>query len=1205
MILKKLKVELGMSYILFVFSFFSYAQQQPFVPSSDVQHIPANPDVADIGRYGDVPINKYNGVANISIPFYMIDFDGLKIPIQITYATSGIPVEQEASWVGLGWQLSEGMLIRKTINGYEDIKSSLFTGDFHQGWIYSPDIEYIREHPDYIEKLSNADIDLVDDSYSAGVPIDTEPDVFEISLPSGNVKFYLPKVIGQETYIDAVGIDNPNFKIKYFIDTQSFEVIDPNGFIYVFDVKERSTGLRDYDSSPTNIDEVMALNGIPGSQAQGRMLITSWKVSSITSPLGRQLNFEHDLGFYMNHPHFIETYTSQLALNQPLVKTESISSVTRLNVSITAFHTQYLKKITGDFGTIDFVLEGRSDLFSVEAKKRYTNSEGSGWNPGIPPMEYSAKRLSEVLVKNKQGKEIVHSQLYHSYFNPDKLYAADRESYLRLKLDSVLVQNKKYKFEYHTPNSSNELPAKDSKSVDFWGYYNGVSNTVRIPSSNRFFLNEVSNITPNIREVFLKIDGASRKSDINFGKQGILTKVTYPTGGYTEFDYEGNEIALEVPKYNPVYDTNGVLGHSGIDNSKDYNFRYQYLKLANEDQYSFFQNNDCGVSGENIEDSFEITETSFCNGQDYNIKVSGYMFCGTGCGDSSYSPSGTAVKIVNLQTGAEYVIASYSSSINSHNSNVPFDVELMLPVGSYQLIKEIYQHQNPLVVAQVSAYGIIYHDSQSGEVAVEEFEVGGARLKRIKNFDSTGSFINGKRFLYDTTIDSTGSILSSGKLMDDLIFHAKADHFEYTPEPYSLSGSIAVNFYSDNMIRGNPSAMGSHIGYGQVTEIEIDRNENSNGKVVANYFNRINEPSKRNIGAVEVPFWGGLTIYYGNAYLLNTMQRSWAYLNGSVLSEEVYDKTGNIKRRTFNVYDTESVTPLPTRPIFYRSPVMPTENPLTTYPYHKMEGNYPNVHVKALLDSVSVTEYVSPSDSINTHKKINYNRQRPVEQITYTSDARPIRSVFYYPDQISDSQILDELVSLNRINVPVKSEFYKVAQSGGEMNLLKTEEKLFGKNANTGNNILPVEIISKKSFGQDYSRVVYNKYDQLGNPLYISRESGSKICYIWGWNNLLPIAKIENADYLEVAQALGLLEEDVEELDETDMNIIDGLRDNLTKANVTTYNYDPLIGITSITDSRGYTIYYQYDEFNRLESVRDDGNNLIQDYQYHYSTEQP
>ncbi len=55
---------------------------------------------------------------------------------------------------------------------------------------------------------------------------------------------------------------------------------------------------------------------------------------------------------------------------------------------------------------------------------------------------------------------------------------------------------------------------------------------------------------------------------------------------------------------------------------------------------------------------------------------------------------------------------------------------------------------------------------------------------------------------------------------------------------------------------------------------------------------------------------------------------------------------------------------------------------------------------------------------------------------------------------------------------------------------------------------------------------------------------------------------------------------------------------------LTTYTYDPLIGVTSITDPRGETIYYHYDNFNRLEYVKDAQGKILSENEYHYKNQQ-
>ncbi|NHQ68850.1 RHS repeat protein, partial [Elizabethkingia miricola] len=65
---------------------------------------------------------------------------------------------------------------------------------------------------------------------------------------------------------------------------------------------------------------------------------------------------------------------------------------------------------------------------------------------------------------------------------------------------------------------------------------------------------------------------------------------------------------------------------------------------------------------------------------------------------------------------------------------------------------------------------------------------------------------------------------------------------------------------------------------------------------------------------------------------------------------------------------------------------------------------------------------------------------------------------------------------------------------------------------------------------------------------------------------------------------------------------LDILRNNtaLSAYQITTYTYNPLIGVTSITPPSGVREIYKYDSANRLESVKDVNGNLLKEYQYRY-----
>ena len=67
------------------------------------------------------PVSHYTGTVNVEIPICTIELKDISIPVSLTYNTSGIKVEQEASTVGLGWSLNVGGAITKTILGENDL----------------------------------------------------------------------------------------------------------------------------------------------------------------------------------------------------------------------------------------------------------------------------------------------------------------------------------------------------------------------------------------------------------------------------------------------------------------------------------------------------------------------------------------------------------------------------------------------------------------------------------------------------------------------------------------------------------------------------------------------------------------------------------------------------------------------------------------------------------------------------------------------------------------------------------------------------------------------------------------------------------------------------------------------------------------------------------------------------------------------------
>ena len=148
---------------------------------------------------------------------------------------------------------------------------------------------------------------------------------------------------------------------------------------------------------------------------------------------------------------------------------------------------------------------------------------------------------------------------------------------------------------------------------------------------------------------------------------------------------------------------------------------------------------------------------------------------------------------------------------------------------------------------------------------------------------------------------------------------------------------------------------------------------------------------------------------------------------------------------------------------------------------------------------------------------------------------------------------------------------------------------------------MPSTIEVKKGQYPSEVRLRNNLYDEFGHVLEVEQDSGVKICYIFGYNKTQPIAKIENATYSSIESQVSNLQSISNSGSEDELiTALNGLRNSLPNAMVTTYTYKPLIGVSTITDPKGDKITYSYDSSGRLQSVKDKDGNVLSENQYNY-----
>jgi YD repeat-containing protein len=82
--------------------------------------LPASPNAAALERYALMPVNEAAGTPTISLPLYEVRSGALTLPLTLSYHASGIRVGDQASWVGLGWALNAGGVITRQVRGLPD-----------------------------------------------------------------------------------------------------------------------------------------------------------------------------------------------------------------------------------------------------------------------------------------------------------------------------------------------------------------------------------------------------------------------------------------------------------------------------------------------------------------------------------------------------------------------------------------------------------------------------------------------------------------------------------------------------------------------------------------------------------------------------------------------------------------------------------------------------------------------------------------------------------------------------------------------------------------------------------------------------------------------------------------------------------------------------------------------------------------------------
>jgi YD repeat-containing protein len=82
--------------------------------------VPPSPTAASLINAAREGVDLYTGKINIDIPLCALKSRDIEVPVALSYNTSGIRVDDIASWVGMGWSLNAGGSISRVMKGLPD-----------------------------------------------------------------------------------------------------------------------------------------------------------------------------------------------------------------------------------------------------------------------------------------------------------------------------------------------------------------------------------------------------------------------------------------------------------------------------------------------------------------------------------------------------------------------------------------------------------------------------------------------------------------------------------------------------------------------------------------------------------------------------------------------------------------------------------------------------------------------------------------------------------------------------------------------------------------------------------------------------------------------------------------------------------------------------------------------------------------------------
>lgn len=996
------------------------SQTGGFTVADFTPQMPPSPTAAEMIRYLDIPVGLATGTPNVSIPIYEVTSGQLKLPISLNYHASGIKVTEDAGAEGLGWSISDGGLITRVPMG-NSIDDGSWLDNGGPNWL-----------PQALNTNDSAQYTLLRNI--SRKTVDGCPDLFNYTFPGGSGKFIIADSIRLLDQQD-VAISRQLLGLDNYI----WQVTVQDGTKYIYVDKEVSN-----QKGSTSISNASA----------------SWYLSKIVSANGMD-----SMVFTYVNTLYDFTVGSSAAITiwnngaEPGAKCQATFTGSMTGSGNGVF-TNFTGTVNGKQLTrIDF--NNGSVEFKIDWNQRADHA---------PNNSYNVPKLNEVIVRNKNGQIVKAAHFLYDYYNNQSTDLLDK----RLKLISVVFNGDTTtpytpdKLQYSFDYNQIPLPNRYSLAQDHWGYYNGADyNTTLIPSWYQHDPSEwAPPACPPIDRGYVYL-GANRNSS-DSSVAGTLEKITYPTGGYTSFEYEPNTVAPAGPSY--------VV----------YPFDTFNLNFAYTGAYPDFKRST------NV---FSIPVSNlYPNG--ICARITGH------CPYINPGDHGAAGFLLINETANDTVyIGGFAESL------LDIDEMVTLQPGNYRLVI-----RSTLANRSINA-GFYLILPQT--VAATDRIVGGIRIKKITHFDPVTGTSQIKTYKYT---DSTG--FSSGRLFREPVYELPVSkYFLCPPNPIGPVSDAPCNYDETKGISLSSNSVysigaGNHITYGIVTEVNADQSYSTSKFTTF----------------TTMPTAGGLDASWRRGLLLNKKDFvSDNTLVHETINTYTIETSGLRSYVGYTVADMGShpcaalVGPENVYQALFNQQLMVFSSEWMHIAETVDKMYYPNGIVvndkKYFFDNPlhkQVTREVMADLSDHSDLTTYYHYAKDYNVGTPTNDAA--MAIVALQNTHADNMVIEKYSqkTLSGVNTVTGGEYIEYTRNANNLPVYKTSYRL----AIDGPviNYDPVSIVS--GFPQKDNRYTFvslvAKRDEHDNAIEMHQRKGTS-AFIFAYNKEYPIAAVENAGADEIA----------------------------------------------------------------------------------------